>query len=486
MNHRDRCQTLIKQVLETESDRLDSLLENNRSCLNDDSIACINEKAKSYKKPYNTDWAKLQMTLAIVHFDYGDRFNDKNEKLNIREEGVKYCNKALKIYQREKCDHELVICHKYLDKAYEQFVGNLKQYLKQYASIVPEKESVVRAIKINNIAGAYFSPEDEYTPSDVVVEIIIHAAKYSKDKKTTSLAERVKWRKANHHLYQIIEALNVYGRYHEKYNYTLGKILARNNLIQFVPQDKFSISYSLKLFIENKGRTKFFTKDDLKEKERKKKNNGGKPLASLDERLFDENQSISLVDTITYDEPNSWEILIKRNTETLATRIEQYIRNDPEGRLKRCHPRGYPQANCQSFADQRILQQPKVTLEEIAETWKIPKGTLFDAREGKLRDRFYKLLQEIAIEEELKYNLSPEAIEYIKQDKSNRLKNIYPNKHPQCNCQALATNRLLAEISTPIAVLAEQWKISEKSLVKHWRTNCLPELQKVINNSEYL
>lgn len=480
VNHQDKYQTLIKQVLETESDRLDSLLENNRSYLNDDSIACINEKAKNYATPYNTEWAKLQMALGIVHIKYGDCFSRKNDKPNIREKGIKYCNKALEIYQREKCDRELAVCYSCLDTAYDKFVRNLKLY----AGIVPEKEPVVRAIKTHKIADAYFSPKDEYTPSDVVVEVIINAAKYSKDKPPTSLPEKIKWSKAKNHLYQIVTALNVYGRYHEKYNYTLGQVLARNNLIRLIPQENLSISHSLKLFIENKGRTKFLKKDEEKKRKAEDKITNG-PIVSLDKPLFDDNQTISLVDTVTYDELNSWGKLIEKDTTTLAKGIEQYIKNDPEGRLKRCHPRGYPQANCQSFALRRIIQQPKATLEELVKEWKIPKGTLLDSRKGKIRDRFYTLLQEIAIEEELKYNLSSKAAEYIKQDRSNKLKYIYPNKYPQCNGQALAINRLIAENPIPIAVLSEQWKISEKSLVKHWRS-CLPLLQKMINNNEYL
>ncbi|MEM7590142.1 MAG: hypothetical protein AAF383_01230 [Cyanobacteria bacterium P01_A01_bin.83] len=102
------------------------------------------------------------------------------------------------------------------------------------------------------------------------------------------------------------------------------------------------------------------------------------------------------------------------------------------------------------------------------------------------RGNYHKLLQEIVIEEELKYNLSPKASEYIRQDRSNKLKKCRPKKYPQCNCQALAINRLLNETPTRIEVLSEQWKISEKSLVKHWRNNCLPLLQNIINNGEYL
>lgn len=69
----------------------------------------------------------------------------------------------------------MAICQTYLDIAYENFVYNLRQY----AGIVPEEEYIIEVIETNKITAAYFSSKDEYTYSDVVVEVIATAARYS-------------------------------------------------------------------------------------------------------------------------------------------------------------------------------------------------------------------------------------------------------------------------------------------------------------------
>lgn len=182
-----------------------------------------------------------------------------------------------------------------------------------------------------------------------------------------------------------------------------------------------------------------------------------------------------------------WEDVINRDltfqNKHLANRIEKYIETDPEGRLQKCHPEGYPQANCQAYAIRRFIKQPKDTLKVLIEDWKIPEGTL-QAFVG--RKKYRKLLREIITEEEIKYNLSPKLMDYLRQDKSNQLKECYPNRHIQCNAHGLAIDRLLSDPPIRFEALAQQWKVSENIVNKHWRDTCFPLLESIINTQEYL
>ena len=59
--------------------------------------------------------------------------------------------------------------------------------------------------------------------------------------------------------------------------------------------------------------------------------------------------------------------LAQQELEEANKRLEQdlkrYIEEDPEGKLRGCHPRGYPHCNCQELVKRRILQEPE-------DTWK--------------------------------------------------------------------------------------------------------------------
>ncbi|MEM9510958.1 MAG: hypothetical protein AAGA16_25370, partial [Cyanobacteria bacterium P01_E01_bin.35] len=411
----------VQQILTLESDRLDNLLENNITCLNNDLLNLIEETQKVYKKPYCVDWAKLQMALASIHLNYDEYISYEDSKKNVREKGINFCNNALNVYQREKCDREIAICQTYLDVAYDKCVYNLRQY----AGIVPEEESVIQAIEANKIAAAYFSLGDEYTYSDVVVEVIATAARYSHQKKPKSFIEKRKWREAYRHLHTIVQPLiNRWYRQHEEYHNFLGKALSRNQLIRLVPQPKHSISHSLKSFLLGKGRISYLYKIDDKKEERERKYNGGLLETSLDAPAYkDSDSNINLVDTIKFTESTPWEKLIKKDdierNNSLSYHITKNAKTDPEGRLKDCHPEGYPQANCQAMFYRKFINPPGDTLKVLAEEWGVPEGTL---NSYYARGNYHKLLQEIVIEKELKYNLSPKASEYIRQDRSNMLK----------------------------------------------------------------
>lgn len=496
MTYEQQYETLIQEIISQDIDNINACLEHNPSYIDNNFVSKVEETAKGYKKDCPEQWAKLNMVLAAVHLYHSKNVSYANKKINVREKGVKYHNQAFNFYEKEKCDRALAVCHEYLDTAYEQFVYNLKQY----AGIVPEDESVIRVIEKYKIAAAYPSLKEEYTPSDVVVEVIATATNYAYYKKPTLREERKKWRTAYQHLYRIIEALELHNNKHPRFNSTLGEALSRNKLIRLTPQENYSIGSSLRSFLYKIGRISYLYDDNYKQEKREKKYNQGKPIARLDSPTFKDNSNTKLIDKIEHKESMfrqgqfkelmPWEDVIDldliAHNKHLAHQIKKYIETDPEGRLKKCCSKKFPQANCQAFAIRMMIQQPKATLPKLAEEWQIPKGTLLDSEKGKIRDRFHRLLQAIAIEEEIKYNLSPQLGDYIRQDKSNKLKDCYPGKHTKCNAHSLALHRLLSDSPIRFEVLAQQWKISEKIVNKHWQEACLPLLQEIINSQEYL
>ena len=63
-------------------------------------------------------------------------------------------------------------------------------------------------------------------------------------------------------------------------------------------------------------------------------------------------------------------------SERLVRYLRQYIREDPEGKLRNCQIRKHPECNCQELAERRLLKQPPDKWREIAEELKVPVGTV--------------------------------------------------------------------------------------------------------------
>lgn len=76
---------------------------------------------------------------------------------------------------------------------------------------------------------------------------------------------------------------------------------------------------------------------------------------------------------------------------------------------------------------------------------------------------------------------------YIEQDPNRKLRNCYPRKHPECNCQLLS-QRLLSIFKDPpdkLADLAEEFNINYQTLTSHWKRKGIPLLQKIANELGY-
>lgn len=97
--------------------------------------------------------------------------------------------------------------------------------------------------------------------------------------------------------------------------------------------------------------------------------------------------------------PNTGDVIDRRIEEEDRTEIQRideelrlYIEIDPEGRLRECHPDGYPQSNCQELAKRRLLKEPRDKWKDIAQELNIPYGTVT----AHWKRRCKPLLEEIA------------------------------------------------------------------------------------------
>ncbi|MBW4491583.1 MAG: hypothetical protein KME26_00435 [Oscillatoria princeps RMCB-10] len=86
----------------------------------------------------------------------------------------------------------------------------------------------------------------------------------------------------------------------------------------------------------------------------------------------------------------------KEEVQLVDGKLRVYIETDPEGRLRNCHPRPYPQFNCQELAKRRLLKDPPDGWRELTEQLKVPYGNVTHWQR-----RCLPLLQRIA--EELGY-----------------------------------------------------------------------------------
>lgn len=70
---------------------------------------------------------------------------------------------------------------------------------------------------------------------------------------------------------------------------------------------------------------------------------------------------------------------------------------------------------------------------------------------------------------------------YIEQDPKRQLRNCYPRKHPECNCQLLSLRLLFIFKNPPdtLADLAQEFNINYQTLLSHWKRKALPLLQEI-------
>ncbi|MCP2730184.1 hypothetical protein [Limnofasciculus baicalensis] len=82
----------------------------------------------------------------------------------------------------------------------------------------------------------------------------------------------------------------------------------------------------------------------------------------------------------------------EQENERIGIKLKQYIEQDPERRLQSCHPRPYPNCNCQILSQRLLLKYPPDKMVDIARDLEVNYNTL----NWHWKNRGIPLLQEIA------------------------------------------------------------------------------------------
>ena len=88
----------------------------------------------------------------------------------------------------------------------------------------------------------------------------------------------------------------------------------------------------------------------------------------------------------------------RQSEQHLVVRLEEYVEQDPDGKLKNCYPRHHPECNCQVLIQKLLFNNPPDRLADIAREYQVNYQTLVAHWNRKV----IPLLQSIVIE--LGYN----------------------------------------------------------------------------------
>lgn len=101
---------------------------------------------------------------------------------------------------------------------------------------------------------------------------------------------------------------------------------------------------------------------------------------SLDACFPEGDDKTTYGDTISSDRTTGIDSIIEAEEKeaqiNLCQAVKDYLETDPEGILRKCHPEGYPQANCQELANKRYLKTPPEKWKNIEKDLKVPYGTV--------------------------------------------------------------------------------------------------------------
>lgn len=128
-----------------------------------------------------------------------------------------------------------------------------------------------------------------------------------------------------------------------------------------------------------------------------------KNIDSLDKPIGDNQDSRTLIDTISSKDSFIPTLDVieeyidkeqQKKIQRIGLKVESYIENDPDNKLKQCHPKDKPQCNAQILAQRIFLKEPPDKLKPISREMDINYQTLnsFWKRKGE------PLLREIVTE----------------------------------------------------------------------------------------
>ncbi|GAB4289369.1 MAG: hypothetical protein Fur0025_23780 [Oscillatoriaceae cyanobacterium] len=84
----------------------------------------------------------------------------------------------------------------------------------------------------------------------------------------------------------------------------------------------------------------------------------------------------------------------------VARKMLLYIKTDPQGRLRNCHPHKYPQFNCHELAKRRLLKNPPDGWKDITEELQVPYSTGVSHWLRKCLPLLQKIAQELGYQPE--------------------------------------------------------------------------------------
>lgn len=95
------------------------------------------------------------------------------------------------------------------------------------------------------------------------------------------------------------------------------------------------------------------------------------------------------------DLDNTIEGLIMQEGRQMASRIEAYILQDPDDRLKRCCSKNYPAGNCHYLSQRLLLKQPPDSMTEIANDLGVNYQTLVNHWKRSCRPMLQEIVKEL-------------------------------------------------------------------------------------------
>lgn len=205
------------------------------------------------------------------------------------------------------------------------------------------------------------------------------------------------WRKAVHQLLSYIQGLPGLARcshpdYPEVLNDTLALVCEK---IQEFQPDSASLTSSLVVWINYKLRHKYRVLELYQY--------APAHSISIDNQVRTEEESkATFAEQLPDPHPsNIWELEAEierwqqqRNIESVGTRLRQYIEQDPEGKLRSCSSRKYPNCNCYLLSQRLYLRNPPDNLARFASEFNVPYQTVV----SHWKNKGLPLLQAIAHE----------------------------------------------------------------------------------------
>jgi len=90
--------------------------------------------------------------------------------------------------------------------------------------------------------------------------------------------------------------------------------------------------------------------------------------------------------------------LLEQERRFMGRKIKRYIEEDPEMRLRNCHPRNNPNLHCQIMAQKLLLQEPPLNRRELAKELEVPEQTVYDRWKNYCLPLLLQIAQELECE----------------------------------------------------------------------------------------